>query len=70
MNELPKVTEIIRWEYRPGDRLIARVNRDIISREEAHAIASRIRMQLHLPIDAPIVIAGGEWVFEVLSGDD
>jgi hypothetical protein len=68
--KLPEVTEIIRWEYRPGDRLIARVSTGKVSPEQAVEIADRIRASFQLPGSAPIVVAGEDWSFEVLSGLD
>lgn len=70
MNGQLKITEIQRWEYRPGDRLIAHVDRDAISREQAIEVAGRLRTILHLPDDAPIAIAGRGWTFEVVSETD
>lgn len=67
---LPEVKEITRWSYRPGDRLICHTDIGTITREQAHEIAGRIRAQLGLPEDAPIVIAGTNWSFEVISGID
>lgn len=67
---LPEVTEITRWEYRPGDRLIAHTDEPLMSREQALEIAGEIRRRLRLPAHAPVIIAGKGWTFEVLSEVD
>jgi hypothetical protein len=69
---LPEITEIQRWQVKPGDRLLAYVNRDEVSQEEARVIVDRLRATLKLP-DLPIVIVTREWDFAVMgvpSGKD
>jgi hypothetical protein len=69
---LPEITEIQRWQVKPGDRLLAYVNRDKVSHEEAREITAHIRASLKLP-DLIIVIVTREWDFAVMgvpSGKD
>ena len=68
--QMPKVTEIVRWSYQPGDRLIARVARATVTSEQAAEVAARIRAALQLPSSAPIAIATEEWTFEVVTEPD
>jgi hypothetical protein len=65
--ELPEVTEIQRWEIRPGDKLILRTDRQVVDQEQAAMLQERVRAILHLPPDVDVLILGPEWRAEVVS---
>jgi hypothetical protein len=70
MEDLPEVKEIVRWEYKPGDRLIVRVDHPVIDHKHANDIAELVKARLKLPPDAPVVVTGNGVTFEVLAEVD
>jgi len=62
-----RITEVQRMKIKPGDRLIAYTDRAVVSEEEAHQMAQRLRLALQMP-DLPIVIATREWEFVIAAG--
>ena len=59
--------EITRLEVRPGDRVVARVNRDYLDEREMRIVRERIRDGLQLPPGTPIIVTTQEWIVTVES---
>lgn len=55
MNQLPDIQEIRRWQIKPGDRLIVRVDQRL-TQEVAAALQARVRHTLQLADDFPVAI--------------
>ena len=62
-----QVTDVQRFTLHPGDRLIARVNRDWLDQQEARIVRERIREQLELPVNVPILVVTRDWDFTVVD---
>jgi hypothetical protein len=63
-----QVTGLQVLTIRPGDRLVAYVDRDSIDARTAAEVKKRLREALDLPASMPIVIASREWRFETEPG--
>lgn len=66
-DQLPAVTEIIRWHYQPGDRLIVRTDALQLDDEDAHLVREQVRHALKLPADIPVAIVSGHWQVSVIE---
>jgi hypothetical protein len=71
--ELPRVVgiqiaDIQVLAVKPGDRLVAKVNRDWITPEEGEIVKARIRTGLQLDESVPVVVVTREWEFSVERG--
>lgn len=69
MPDLPKITEVQRYAYRPGDRLLVRVEREP-SDYQAVKVRERVREILQLGDDVPILVNGPRSGVEVLAPED
>jgi len=68
-SELPPITEVERFEYKPGDRFIVHIDADWLNEEMAHDIARRFRVVMQLPEDTAVVILGRDSWVEIIAGD-
>lgn len=60
--------EITKLVVKPGDRVVARVNRDYLDEVEMRIVRERLRDALQLPPGTPIVVTTQEWTVTVESG--
>ena len=68
--EPAKISEIIRWQVKPGDRLVVLCEQSYVSEDQVAEVKQRLRIALQLPEDFPIAVASREWSFSVLSDSD
>lgn len=59
--ELPEITEVQRFQYKPGDRFILHYDTGYLDAEQAREIVKRFREALKLPNDVPVAIMDQEW---------
>lgn len=64
--ELPGITEVQRFTYRPGDRFIVRVP-EAWDQAEADAIAGHFRSVMKLPDDVPVCVVDDVVDIEIVS---
>ena len=58
---LPDISEVERFQYRPGDRFILKYTGTIYDMAAVNEIGRRFREVLHLPSDTPIAVIDERW---------
>lgn len=65
--QLPKVTEIARWNPQKGDRLIVNIDGGYVSNEQAEEIKRRVIDRLQVPDWVPVIMVSAPVSLTVVS---
>ena len=67
---LPDISEVERFQYKPGDRFILKYSGTIYDMTQAREIGQRFRAVMKLPDDTPVAVIDESWEVMIVERNE